>query len=317
MQYNNDTEWLHNPLKNDTTLYYRRRDGIAVEHMVRPAAYEMHHNHFHPEYEVYFLMHGSRQIHFENRPYLLEEGGLALIDSGRVHMTLSAPDDATDYYERIILYINKEKIDEYDRIFPELKMGSFFRQHEGIYALSPDERKQTAQMFDAVMRELDGDQIISRTLIDLTIIHFFINFWRINRPETYFREKLEQQKKDRNSIAHEVSEYISEHFCEHIPLKKLAEKFGVSESHLSRSFKNVLGVGIREYVNILRIRKAQELLEDSRLSVSEIAKEVGFDSASYFGQVFLTHLAVSPSQYRKGLSAGRTAERQNNESDTR
>ena len=160
------------------------------------------------------------------------------------------------------------------------------------------------------MQELTGEQIISRTLIDLTIIQFFISFWRTNRPEVFFKEKIEQQKKDRPSTAHEVSEYISEHFCEHISLKKLAAKFGVSESHLSRSFKSSVGVGIREYINTLRIRKAQELLENTQLSIAEIAESVGFDNASYFGQIFLAHLGISPSQYRKELVAGRNTKKQ-------
>ena len=302
MEKDNDTNWLHNPMQNDNTLYYHRRGGIAVEHMVRPAAYNMRCNHFHPEYEIYFLLHGKRQIIYENQAYLLEEGDLALIDSSRIHMTLSVPDSPEQYYERIILYINKEKIDEYDRIFPELKMGGYFQQHDGVYALSSPERKQIMQMFELIEQELDGGQDKNRILIDLAIIQFFINFWRLNKPAVLSPGRSERQPKGKFSIAHEVSEYISAHFCEQIPLEMLAEKFSVSESYLSRSFKDVVGVGIREYVNILRIRKAQEMLEDSKLTVLEIAKAVGFDSANYFGRVFQTHLAISPSQYRKDLS---------------
>lgn len=307
MKNNTETTWLHNPLEDDKTLYYRRREGIAVEHMLRPAAFYMRCSHFHPEYEIYLLLHGRRQILYENRPYLLEEGNLALIDSSRIHMTMSVPDDTASYYERIILYISKEKIDGYDRIFPELKMGDYFRQHDGIYMLSLEERQQIMQMLETVMRELDGELEKNRTLIDLTIIKFFIDFWRLNRPAVYFMERSDRQKKGKFSVAHEVSEFISVHFHEQISLEELAKRFGVSESYLSRSFKDVVGVGIREYINILRIRKAQEMLEDSKLAVSEIAEAVGFDTASYFGRVFQKHLAISPSQYRKDLSIRKNA----------
>lgn len=307
MKQNSDSRRLHNPTKNDSTLYYRRRDGIAVEHMVRPSSYEMKLSHFHSEYEIYLLLHGKRQILYENHPYLLEKGGLALINSSRVHRTSPAPDDENAYYERIILYISKEKIEKYDQIFPELSFKSFFQQHEGIYALSSVERIKLTQMFETVMREMDGDQSWSRTLVDLTIVNFFIEFWRTKRPDDFFLEKAEQRKRGKFSLAHEVSEYVSEHFCEQIPLERFAEKFGVSESYLSRSFKDVLGIGMREYINVLRIRKAQEMLEDTDAPVSEIAEAVGFDSASYFGRVFMNHLAISPSQYRKELSMGKSA----------
>ena len=296
------TKWLHNPLESDNILYYRRRNGIAVEHMLRPATYQMERNHVHPEYELNLLMHGKRQLLFDNRSYIIEEGTLVLIDSNRIHMTSAVEEDPDAYYERIILYISREKIEEYDRIFPELEMRSFFQQYDGIYVLSPGERQRTMHMFETVMQELDGEQGKSQTLVDLTIIKFFINFWRSNRPAAYLAGGQGRRKKGKSSVAHDVSEYISAHFCEQISLEDLAEKFFISESYLSRSFKDIIGVGITEYINILRIRKSQELLEDSKLSVSEIAQAVGFESASYFGRVFQKHLAISPSQYRKDIT---------------
>lgn len=302
MKKEKHSEWLHNPLENDGILYYRRRNGIAVEHMVRPAAYQMQVNHVHPEYELNLLIHGKRQLLFDNRSYVIEEGTLVLVDSNRIHMTGAVEGDGDGCYERIILYIGREKMEEYDRAFPELEMSGFFRQYDGVYALSPEERQRVMRMFEALMEELDGEQGKSQTLIDLIIIQFFIRFWRANRPAAYLTGGQSRQKKGKSSVVHDVSEYISAHFCEQITLEDLAERFFISESYLSRSFKDIIGVGITEYINILRIRKSRELLEDSRLSVSEISQAVGFESASYFGRVFQKHLALSPSQYRKDIS---------------
>lgn len=301
MKKENPVTWLHHPLKGDNMLYYRRKNGITVEHMLRSSAYQMQHNHVHPEYELNLLMHGRRQLLFDNRSYIIEEGTLVLVDSNRIHRINAVEGDPDAYYERIILYISKEKVEEYDRIFPELEMGSFFRQHDGIYVLSPGERQRTMHMFETVMQELDSEQGKSQTLIDLTIIRYFINFWRSDRPVAYLAGGQDRQRKGKASVARDVSEYIMAHFCEPIRLENLAERFFISESYLSRSFKDVIGVGITEYINILRIRKSQELLEDSKLSIAEIAQAVGFESASYFSRVFQKHLAISPSRYRKEL----------------
>ena len=299
---NEETAWLHNPLKGDTMLYYRRKNGITVEHMLRSSAYQMQHNHVHPEYELHLLMHGKRQMLVGGRSYTMEEGTLVLVDSNQIHRNIAAEGDANAYYERIILYISKEKVEKYDSEFPELEMGSFFQQYEGVYALSPEERQRTIQMFDMVKQELDGGQEKSQTLIDLIIMEFFINFWRSRRPAAYLAGGEDRQKKGKSSVVHDVSEYLLAHFCEQIRLEKLAERFSISESYLSRSFKDVTGIGITEYLNIIRIRKAQELLEDSKLSIAEIAQAVGFESASYFGRVFQKHLAIPPSRYRKDIS---------------
>ena len=297
-----ETKWLHNPQELDKTLFYRQWDGISVEHMIRPSNFDMRCNHFHPEYELYLLVDGRRRFFFDNRSYLAEKGSLALIDSSQIHMTHSVPDDPDDHYERIILYVHKAKVEEYDRCFPELGMGEFLRQHYGIYVLSIEEAQRAMDMFKAVMRELDAQQSKGQAMIDMEIMRFFIGFWRANRPVTYLKDKQSDKKKGKYTTAYSVSDYISEHFCEQISLEKLAEEFYVSQSYLSRSFKEVSGFGISEYVNLLRIRKAQAMLEDPDLTISEISEAVGFESTSYFGRVFQKHLAISPSQYRRELS---------------
>ena len=301
MQNGVQTKWLHNPLEGDITFFYRQRGGVSVEHMLRPASFDMRCNHFHPEYEIYLLLRGRRRLFFGNRSYLMEAGSLAVIDSRRIHMTHSVPNDPDTHYERIILYVHKEKMDEYDRIFPDLKMSSFLRQHDGVYVLSSKERERIMEVFQVLMQELDKPHSKSHILLDLEIIKFLINFWRKDHPVTYLVDKKKSTQKGKYSTVYAVSDYISAHFCKDITLEKLAAEFYVSKSYLSRSFKEVVGVGFKEYVNLLRIRKAQELLEDSTMTISEISEAVGFESASYFGQVFLKHLEVSPTQYRKDL----------------
>lgn len=296
-----ETRWLHNPLPRDQTIYYGQRDGVSVEHMLRPSSFDMRCNHFHSEYEIYLLLRGKRRLFFGNRSYLMEAGTLALIDSNRIHMTCSVPDDPDSHYERVILYLRKEKVDEFDQCFPELEMGAFFQQHNGIFVLSPEDQGRTMEMFRTLVRELDGQQGKSRTLIDLEIIRFFIQFWRGNRPVSYLTDGQRPYEKGKFATVYAVSDYISVHFREPLTLEGLAKEFYVSKSYLSRSFKEVVGFGFREYVNILRIQLAQEMLGDSDLSISEISESVGFESVSYFGQVFQKHLAISPSQYRKDI----------------
>lgn len=301
-----ETSWLHNPLKNDRTIYYCHRDGVSVEHMVRPATFDMRCSHFHSEYEFYFLLKGQRRLFFGNRSYMIQEGNLAIIDSSRIHMTCSVPNDPNATYERIILYLRREKVEEYDRSFPELDMAGFLRQHEGVYVLSPEEQQRILTMFRNIQSELDGQRGKSQTLIDLEIMQFFIRFWRENCPASCLFSENEPQKNGKYATVYAVSDYISTHFCEQLTLEKLAEEFYVSKSYLSRSFKEVVGFGFKEYVNILRIQMAQKLLERPNLTISQISEMVGFDNTSYFGQVFQKHLAVSPSQYRRDFLAMKT-----------
>ena len=299
-----ETKWLHNPEQGDKTLYYRKRDGIAVEHMIRSAEFNMRYNHFHQEYEIYLLLGGRRQIFYDNRAYIAEAGSLILVNSGQIHMSQSVANDPSKQYERIILYIDQEKIRQYDAMFPDLKMGEFMREHYGIYALSVEQQRRMTYMFRTIMRELDEQLPRSQTAINLEIISTFINFWRESTPVSYLQDKNSSAKDGREgkyAIVYAVSDYVSTHFCEDISLDQLANRFFISKYYLSRSFREVTGFGIREYVNILRVQKAQSMLQETNLSVSEIAETLGFDSITYFERIFKRHLAVSPVQFRRDI----------------
>lgn len=299
-----ETKWLHNPEQGDKTLYYRKRYGIAVEHMIRSAQFDMRYNHFHQEYEIYLLLGGRRQIFFDNRAYIAEAGSLILVDSGQIHMSHSVSNDPYKEYERIILYIDQDKIRQYDTMFPDLKMGEFMRNHYGIYALSVEMQRRMMYMFRTIMRELDEQLPRSQTAINLEILSTFINFWRDSTPVSYLQDKDSAAKDGREgkyATVYAVSDYVSAHFCENLALDELADRFFISKYYLSRSFREVTGFGIREYVNILRVQKAQSMLLETSLTISEIAEALGFDSITYFERIFKRHLSVSPVQFRKNI----------------
>lgn len=297
-----ETKWLHNPEEGDKTLYFRKRNGIAVEHMIRSAEFNMRYNHFHQEYEIYLLLGGRRRFFFDNRAYIAEAGSLILVDSGQIHMSHSVPNDPFKQYERIILYIDRNKVKQYDAMFPDLKMGEYIRQHFGIYTLSTEQQRRIAYMFRSIMRELDEQLPRSQTAIDLEILSMFINFWRESTPVSYLQDKESPNKEGREgkyATVYAVSDYVSAHFCEEITLDQLANRFFISKYYLSRSFREVTGLGIREYVNLLRVQKAQSMLQETNLSVSEVAESLGFDSLTYFERIFKRHLEVSPVQFRR------------------
>jgi AraC family transcriptional regulator len=66
-------------------------------------------------------------------------------------------------------------------------------------------------------------------------------------------------------------------------------------------FKQSLGVPPRVYLTRLRVEKACELLEQTTLSVTEIALEVGYSSNQVLARVFLKHMRMSPSDYRRAV----------------
>lgn len=83
-------------------------------------------------------------------------------------------------------------------------------------------------------------------------------------------------------------------------VERLAESMGVSRVQLYRKIKAIFGIGVNDYINNLRLEKSKSLLENSKLSISEIAYSSGFSSPNYFSTAFKGKFGISPAQYRKG-----------------
>lgn len=80
---------------------------------------------------------------------------------------------------------------------------------------------------------------------------------------------------------------------------EIAETIGVSESYLSRVFRQELGVSPWEYLNRYRILQAKRLLSCTSDSIKTIAPKVGFRDPAYFSRVFRKTTGLSPSEYRE------------------
>lgn len=73
----------------------------------------------------------------------------------------------------------------------------------------------------------------------------------------------------------------------------------LSERHLSRLFREHVGLSVVDYVNLMRVTLAQELLKQSRLDMESLAQRAGFASSRHMRRIFVQHHGVSPSVFRK------------------
>lgn len=99
--------------------------------------------------------------------------------------------------------------------------------------------------------------------------------------------------------------YIEEHYAEPLSLTGLGRHFHFNPSYLSSYFATHNKEGFSEYLNRIRVTKAEELLRAGELSISEISGRVGYSDPGYFTKVFRKQTGFSPSQYRRQNPAGR------------
>ena len=100
-------------------------------------------------------------------------------------------------------------------------------------------------------------------------------------------------------IAKRAIAYANDHYLEDIKLLDVAETMGVSYHHLSHTFKAVSGFSFREYLTLLRVNKARELLRDETLNITRISSGSGFSEHKHLDAAFKKYFATTPTQYRK------------------
>lgn len=103
-------------------------------------------------------------------------------------------------------------------------------------------------------------------------------------------------------LAAQAQIFLEKHIDETITMQKLANVLKVSTRHVLRVFKERFGVGPQQYLTQRRIELAQQYLIDTRLTVKDIANQLGYEDEYYFSRVFKKQLGIAPTVYRKNTS---------------
>lgn len=94
-------------------------------------------------------------------------------------------------------------------------------------------------------------------------------------------------------------QYIEENYSYHVTVEDIAHYVGVERSYLYRIFINEFGSSVHDYIVNYKLSKAKEMLSAGKLSITEIAYSLSFQSSSHFSKIFKSIVGISPSKYRK------------------
>ena len=101
------------------------------------------------------------------------------------------------------------------------------------------------------------------------------------------------------SVIERAKKYILDNYSEELRLETVAREVHLSPTYFSALFKKMTGCSFAKYLTRVRIAKAKELLENTDISVTDIAFQVGFNDPAYFAGIFRREFGLTPLAYRK------------------
>ena len=111
-------------------------------------------------------------------------------------------------------------------------------------------------------------------------------------------QELPKEQQEGDEQQEEFRTFITQHYMEDIAVKDIAGYFGYSEAYFCKLFKQYFGHSFVSYLTEYRMRRAEDLISTSSLSIKEIGIAVGYPDPNYFTKVFRRVRGVSPSGFR-------------------
>ena len=118
--------------------------------------------------------------------------------------------------------------------------------------------------------------------------------------------KIAAHKRDNvtNESALGIISYVKEHYAERIVAKDLSIRFGYHPNHINRLVKFSTGMGFKEFLIHYRLKVAKDLLVSTDDSITSISESCGFATPSYFSEIFMKQMKMTPRDYRSSIRTG-------------
>jgi AraC family transcriptional regulator len=185
---------------------------------------------------------------------------------------------------------------------PIARVDEFARARGGGATLCDTSFHPDREVLDLVRRMLAADALAGAladrfcdALVDALVCYLLEHYGR----DTQAADDAEGPGSLAGWRLRRVQDHLASHLGDDVSIATLAALCGVSESHFSREFHRCVGLPPHQYVLKLRLDRARDALLEGDRSLTDIAGECGFHSASHFSRAFALRFGLPPARFRR------------------
>lgn len=233
--------------------------------------------------EVLLVYEGSGIYTIEHNKYIAKKGNLIFYNSGVVHDEFCGCGDNLGTY---CLGISNLKL-------VHLEKDKIIAEHYCPVINCYDDFEEILSILEIIQHNIDINSANIAEYSDFLMQALIVKFCTIIKQNGNVKQIKEP------SLATKVKIYIDKNYNENISLQAMAIAVNANQYYLSHIFKEETGFSPMQYVTRRRIGEAQNLLINTKLSITEIAANVGYNNSNYFQNVFRKMVGFTPGDYRK------------------
>ncbi len=175
--------------------------------------------------------------------------------------------------------------------------------------VTPEElRNSCVQLVYFILRKItEWNKFVNYSLNNINIQHQInsissykeLEKWLINFVEDITKKVHDEKINKRQNDIQKACKFIEDNYQKDLTLKDIAASIYLTQYYFANLFKEETEKTAMTYLTEIRIEKAKKLLIETNNKISDIAKKVGYNNASYFGQSFKKETGFSPNSFRK------------------
>lgn len=245
--------------------------------------------HIHNECEICMIKSGKKIFYIHNEEFLLCEGDIIFINGNVPHKTIN--------FEGSMAFLMQCR-NIYSMDTPENDISCYLMKKDEDYAIfrkGSEINISLCPLLDEIYNEHAKMNLNYELFIRAYVMQAFAILYRhgiLKDAVSFFDEK------SINKILPALK-FIEAHYNESISLEDVSKTLNVDKSHFCRIFKKATDTSFVQYLNFVRIQKAEKLLTETTKSILEISHETGFSSPAYFTETFRSVMSCTPRFYRK------------------
>lgn len=249
--------------------------------------------HFHNLYEIGICRYGLGDMVFDGESHEYKKGEITLIPVNYPHTTISVGQE-DNFWE----YIFFDPIQIIADLFPEDKVyqrKALEKINTTAFYTNEEKNPEIANSINQMIQEQIHNKPFRKKAISLHMQSLVLELLRIN--DSLERERVFAVGSNMGQIADSI-DYINVHFMDEIRIVDLADLCSLSETHFRRVFESYVNMSPVEYINLVRIQNACDLIKKTNYSMETVAQKCGFTNVTTFNRNFKKILNTSPYQWK-------------------